>query len=151
YSLSQAADGHSLRISVKHEKQGVVSSYLHGQVKEGSVLDVFPPAGHFTLDASGKPLVLLAGGVGITPLMAMLQTALDAKRDITLVHCTRSPELQPFRTELLRLVGQYPNLKLRISYEFGTDIVQSEGTQVAVGRPDVALLRGWLPAQSDVH
>ena len=151
YSLSQLADGRSLRISVKREAQGVVSSYLHDQVQEGDVLEVFPPAGHFVLDASAKPVVLMAGGVGITPLMAMLQTALAAQRQITLVHCTRSPELQPFRSELLRLAQQHSNLQLRFGYEQGAGAQSVSGAQVAAGTPDAALLASWLPAQSDVQ
>ena len=151
YSLSQAADGQSLRISVKREAQGVVSSHLHDNVQVGDVLEVFPPAGHFVLDASTKPVVLMAGGVGITPLMAMLHSALGAQRDITLVHCTRSPELQPFRSELLRLAAQHANLQLRFSYEQGAQDSAAEGAQIAAGIPDAALLASWLPAQSDVQ
>lgn len=151
YSLSQVADGQSLRISVKREAQGVVSAHLHDHVQEGDVLDVFPPAGHFVLDASDKPVVLLAAGVGITPLMSMLHTALGAQRAITLVHCTRSPELQPFRSELLQLAAQHSNLQLRFSYEQGAPANMAEGAQVAAGIPDAALLASWLPAQPDVQ
>ena len=67
YSLSAAPNGRSYRISVKREPGGVVSNHLHDEVLEGSVVEVFPPSGAFTLSQSERPLVLISGGVGITP------------------------------------------------------------------------------------
>ena len=151
YSLSQAADGHSLRISVQREAQGVVSNYLHDQVDVGNVLDVFAPAGHFTLDNSAQPLVLIGGGIGITPLMAMLQQALRSPRPITFIHCSRSPAQQPFRHALLALAAQHPQLQLRLAYEHEAADASHPQVQVASGMPDAALLRSWLPATSDVQ
>ncbi|MCP2784475.1 FAD-binding oxidoreductase, partial [Salmonella enterica subsp. enterica serovar Typhimurium] len=52
YSLSAAANGRDYRISVKREAGGRVSGHLHDAVNEGDVLDLFPPAGDFTLRAS---------------------------------------------------------------------------------------------------
>ena len=155
YSLSQVADGHSLRISVKREAQGVVSSHLHTQVQQGDVLEVFPPAGHFTLDDSAKPLVLMAAGVGITPLMAMLQQGLQAGRAVTFIHCARSPELQAFRGDLLRLAAQHPQLQLRFGYESANAQAAGDAPNAAVdvahGMPDADLLTRWLPAERDVQ
>jgi nitric oxide dioxygenase len=151
YSLSQQADGRSLRISVKREAQGLVSNHLHAQVHEGDVLDVFPPAGHFTLDDSAKPLVLMGAGVGITPLMAMLQQALKTERPTTFIHCARSPAQQAFRSELLALAEQHPQLQLRFGYEQDADQVRVDGVEVAAGLPDAGLLQRWLPAERDVQ
>ena len=155
YSLSQAADGRGLRISVKREDQGVVSNHLHHQVQVGDVLEVFPPAGHFTLDDSRKPLVLMGAGVGITPLMAMLQTALQTDRPITFIHCARSPQQQAFRSQLLALAAQHPQLQLRMSYDSleGASLTTSLSPQVeyAQGMPDAHLLTRWLPADRDVQ
>ena len=151
YSLSQVADGLSLRISVKREAQGVVSNHLHHQVQAGDVLDVFPPAGHFTLDDSAKPLVLMAAGVGITPLMAMLQQGLKMGRAVTFIHCARSPELQAFRGDLLALAAQHPQLQLRFGYEQAAGAAPADGVDVAQGLPDAELLTRWLPAERDVQ
>ena len=57
YSLSQAANGREYRISVKREVGGRVSNHLHEQVREGDELELFAPAGDFTLSASRKPLL----------------------------------------------------------------------------------------------
>ena len=151
YSLSQAADGHSLRISVQREGNGVVSNFLHDHIQIGDVLEVFPPAGHFVLDESSKPLVLIAGGVGITPLMAMLQQALYSQRTVTLIHCTRSPEMQPFRQQLLDWAAQFPQLQLRLCYERDPIVTTLSNVKVATSMPDARLLRDWLPEQADVQ
>ena len=155
YSLSQVADGASLRISVKREglgtPQGVVSCHLHDQVQVGDVLDVFAPAGHFTLAASAKPLVLMAAGVGITPLLPMLQEALAAQRPTTFIHCVRSPAQQAFAATLLALAAQHPQLlQLRMAYEQGTLEATGANVQTASSAATAELLTGWLPAERDV-
>jgi nitric oxide dioxygenase len=71
YSLSAAHNGREYRISVKREAGGKVSNHLHAHVNEGDTLELFAPAGDFKLDANHKPLVLISGGVGITPTLAM--------------------------------------------------------------------------------
>jgi nitric oxide dioxygenase len=62
YSLSAASNGREYRISVKREPNGKVSNHLHANVREGDVLELFAPAGDFTLEHSDKPLVLISGG-----------------------------------------------------------------------------------------
>ncbi len=72
YTLSVAPSDPAYRISVKRE--GVVSSYLHDHVHVGDVIEARAPAGSFTLDAlQERPAVLVAAGVGITPMLAMLR------------------------------------------------------------------------------
>ena len=71
YSLSALAQVGRYRISVKRESGGVVSTFLHDRMNVGDTLELFPPAGDFTLTDSEKPLVLISGGVGITPTLAM--------------------------------------------------------------------------------
>ncbi|GAB2901311.1 hypothetical protein GCM10027093_42660 [Paraburkholderia jirisanensis] len=72
YTLSSGPADSAYRISVKRE--GRVSRHLHDTLQVGSVLEARAPAGHFTLDAhERRPAVLLAAGVGITPMVAMLR------------------------------------------------------------------------------
>ena len=151
YSISQAADGRGLRISVQREPQGVVSNHLHNEVQEGDVLEVFPPAGHFTLDQGRKPLVMLAGGVGITPLLAMLPAALEAGRDVTLVHCMRDAAQQPFAAELNALAARYPSLKLRFASEQGLVAGNGEQIRSVQGMAPASILEAWLPENKDLE
>ncbi|MCY1691246.1 FAD-binding oxidoreductase [Exiguobacterium sp. SL14] len=82
YSLTTASNTTTYTIGVKRE--GIVSDYLHSARIGDSVL-ISAPAGAFTLDASGEPVVLIAGGIGITPMLAMAEEALAmrATRDVT--------------------------------------------------------------------
>lgn len=146
YSLSSIADGKSLRISVKREAGGVVSNYLHDQVQEGSVLEVFPPAGPFTLQTSAKPLVLISGGVGITPTLAMLQAALPSGRPVHFIHCARSRAVHAFRDTVDALAAQYPQLHRFYSYDQATE---ADGAD-AVGYLTTEQLAQWLPKNRDV-
>lgn len=73
YSISQAANGETYRISVKRETHGVASGHLHDAIQVGDVLMATPPAGDFHLKADERPVVLLSGGVGMTPMVAMLE------------------------------------------------------------------------------
>src|SRR5690606_12370011 len=79
YSLSDAPGQGRLRISVKREAgtentpAGSVSNVLHANIQEGDVVDLAPPQGEFTLNDKGAaPVVLLSGGVGLTPMVSML-------------------------------------------------------------------------------
>ncbi|MFX9810948.1 hypothetical protein ABTP52_19420, partial [Acinetobacter baumannii] len=89
YSLSAAANGRDYRISVKREAGGRVSGHLHDAVNEGDVLDLFPPAGDFTLRASDRPVALITAGVGITPALPMMEAALAEGREVHFIHCAR--------------------------------------------------------------
>lgn len=108
YSLSSAPSDDFLRISVKRE--GRVSSHLHEQIKVGDVIEARAPQGHFTVAADERrPLVLLAAGVGITPLLSMLREVVYQgqrtryTRPSWLLQSSRSLADQPFRAELDRL------------------------------------------------
>ncbi|EAY31310.1 NO-inducible flavohemoprotein [Microscilla marina] len=99
YSLSDACQPDYLRISVK--KEGLVSGYLHDQVTQGDELTVGMPAGVFTLQPSQHPVLLIAGGVGITPLLSMYKTLVkEGKREVVLVQCTQNSEVHAFRDEV---------------------------------------------------
>jgi len=67
------------RISVKREERGAVSTYIHSRLRAGSQMEVAAPRGTFTPAASTTPVLLVSGGVGATPVLAMLR-ALAAER-----------------------------------------------------------------------
>ena len=85
YSLSDAPAPDHYRLTIKRigpragkpqAASGLVSSYFHDRLSVGDRLDVKAPAGNFTIDieAHDQPLVLVGGGIGITPLLSMLQS-----------------------------------------------------------------------------
>ena len=74
YSISAGPNGATYRISVKREDLGAASRYLHDQIQVGDVLQATPPAGDFFLaHAPTRPVVLLSGGVGLTPMVSMVE------------------------------------------------------------------------------
>ena len=79
YSLSNLPGTEHYRVSIKLEEKGLASAYLRTRIKAGSNLEVSAPRGTFTLRTGGEPVVLLSGGVGATPVLAMLH-ALAAEK-----------------------------------------------------------------------
>ncbi|MFK7606177.1 MULTISPECIES: NO-inducible flavohemoprotein [unclassified Pseudomonas] len=144
YSLSATAQLGRYRISVKRVDSGVVSNYLHERMQVGDTLKLFPPAGEFTLTESDKPLVLISGGVGITPTLPMLEVALKTGRPIHFIHCARNARVHAFRTWVDELAEQHPQLKRFYCYE-----EHDEGAD-HVGLLTEEVLAQWLPADRDV-
>lgn len=101
YSLSIAPNDRFYRISVKREPGGLVSNFLHDNIDEGYVLDVFAPAGEFALQDGPCSLVLISAGVGITPTLAMAEAALaEGRRDVIFLHYARNKDVHAFEKTL---------------------------------------------------
>jgi nitric oxide dioxygenase len=147
YSLSAMANGREYRISVKREQNGKVSNYLHTQINENDTVDLFAPAGDFKLEQSDKPLVLISGGVGITPTLAMLQAALTTDRPVHFIHSARHGGVHAFRDAIEALAARYPQLKRFYCYEQRrAGDADAHGT----GYLDEKHLVKWLPESRDV-
>jgi nitric oxide dioxygenase len=147
YSLSAASNGSSYRISVKREPSGQVSRFLHDRVAEGDVVELFPPAGAFVLGEGTRPLVLISGGVGITPTLPMLDAALAAGRPVHFIHAARNSAVHAFRSHVDALADRHP--QLRRFYCYGEQ--DAEGPVAdARGYLSTALLAQWMPASRDV-
>lgn len=145
YSLSDAPGNDYLRISVKRESNGVVSNHLHDALKEGDVIDVMPPCGEFVLDDSDAPLLLIAGGVGITPLLSMLKIALMQNRRVTLLQAARNSEHHGFRAELAALAEKHNGLRVISIY----DEALAADTPDFHGRVDASLLNDITGSDRD--
>jgi nitric oxide dioxygenase len=147
YSLSAAPNGRDYRISVKREPNGRVSSFLHDALHAGDALELYPPAGDFKLERSDKPLVLISGGVGITPTLAMLQSALATKRPVHFIHSARHGGVHAFREAIEDLAARHPQLKRFYCYEHKRD---GDHDAHGIGFVDETLLASWLPKNRDV-
>jgi nitric oxide dioxygenase len=150
YSLSAPSSGVGLRISVKREPSGIASNYLHDQVNAGSVLELFPPSGNFTLAEGTKPLVLISGGVGITPTIPMAETALNAgDRSVVFIHYAKNAKAQAFKNKLRDWEERFPQFKAYIVYnEASADL---DAQPDAVGMPSVEQLQQWMPEDRNVE
>ena len=150
YSLSAAPNGQTYRISVKRETGGLASNHLHDEVGEGSTVELFPPAGAFTLEPGERPLVLISGGVGITPTLAMLEAALKTARAVHFIHCARTRGAHAFRHAIDALAHKHPQLARFYCYDEVSEGAPAADAPHAVGRLDAQKLAQWLPATRDV-
>ncbi|MCD0504339.1 NO-inducible flavohemoprotein [Bordetella petrii] len=126
YSLSGAPGQGQLRISVKREgavgdaPAGSVSNLLHARIHEGDILDLAPPQGDFTLDVKrAAPVVLLSGGVGLTPMVSMLNHLVEKgdARQIRFVHACRDRSVHAMKSHVNALVAGRPNVRKVVYYE----------------------------------
>ena len=146
YSLSAAPNGQTYRISVKREQGGLASNHLHDHVQVGSTIELFPPSGAFTLAESDRPLVLISGGVGITPTLAMLEAALKTSRVVHFIHCARARGVHAFRHAIDALAQKHPQLERFYCYDEAPEAPGDADAPHAVGRLDAQKLAQWLPA-----
>src|SRR6266568_287182 len=127
YTIASSPTQHDyVEITVKHENEGIVSGFLHNLVKEGDLLDFSGPSGFFTFTGREcKCILLIGGGVGITPLMSVLRYLTDRSwpGDIFLLYCIKTPRDIIFREELDYLQRRHPNLRvvITVSRPEGTD------------------------------
>lgn len=120
YSLSDRPGLDYFRISVKREGPkgedigpGVVSTDLHQLYNEGDVLPISAPAGDFYLDVdSNRPVVLISGGVGLTPVTSMLHTinANQPDRKVVYIEAAQNGSVHAFREEVRKVSEQNPNI-----------------------------------------
>ncbi|WP_116366920.1 NO-inducible flavohemoprotein [Parahaliea mediterranea] len=110
YSLSDAPGGDAFRISVKREPEGLVSGFLHERLQAGDRVNLLPPCGDFVLRDSERPLVLLTGGVGITPAISMLNSAIGSGRRIHFIHAALNSGAHAFRGHVDALAAANDNL-----------------------------------------
>lgn len=147
YSISSdPADRTHWRISVKREAHGTGSGHMHERMTVGQTIEAAGPSGQFVLRAeSNRPVILLGGGVGITPLLAMAyDLARTGQRDATLIHACQNASVQPFRNELAAISARAPRLKVASCLAERDADLGSGGLQFD-GFVTSAVLRSLLP------
>ncbi|MFY9589187.1 NO-inducible flavohemoprotein [Rickettsia endosymbiont of Halotydeus destructor] len=129
YTLSNAPNGKLYRISVKREEAptgllstpaGIASTYLHDHYEKDMEFALRPPAGCFQLRADySKPVVLLSAGVGLTPMISMLNSLVVNNKNVLpvyYVHAAINSETHAFSEHVEELNKQYSNLHTSVSY-----------------------------------
>lgn len=151
YTLSAAPSDGFYRISVKHD--GAFSRHLHERIRVGDRIEARAPQGSFTVVADERrPLVLLAGGVGITPLLAMLRHVvyeglrIRRVRKTYLFYAARSIAERAFNDELLALIQQAGGAVEAIRVISAPEPTARPDVDYEVhGRIDISLLKAALP------
>jgi len=105
--------------NVENAPSGVVSSHFHDRIQVGDILDVKAPSGHFHLDVESRaPVVLIGGGIGITPALSMLNYLASApgKRDVWFFYGVRNGREHILKDYLREIAEQNPNIRLSVCY-----------------------------------
>lgn len=126
---------------------GKASSWFHSRVDVDSVVEVAPPGGDFTLDrAGGRPVVFIAGGIGITPFLAMMGhlEAHEPGREAWLFHAVRRPEEQVMSADLRRWAE---SADFHVLTRFSAR-VQTQEAHEEIGPLDIDLLKRRLPSSN---
>ncbi|MCS3456599.1 nitric oxide dioxygenase [Aeromonas sp. BIGb0405] len=152
YSLSDAPNGHSYRISVKRESRGQVSNLLHDKLQQGDRLEVMPPAGDFVLTARpDQAVVLISAGVGQTPMLSMLNQllAMGHGADIRWLHACEQGALHGFKQDIHTKSRQHERLLSRVWYRAPTEQDQQGEDYDFTGTMVLAQVQELLPV--DAH
>jgi nitric oxide dioxygenase len=128
YSLTRADDGEHRQFSVKwvhggDKPDGEVSSLLCHSIKVGDVLTMSLPFGDVVLDDSGRPIVFVSAGIGITPMAGMLSHLLTARSGLRIMflHADANEASFALRRQVLHDIAALPNASAYVWYEQGGD------------------------------
>ena len=161
YSLSSApSDRDFYRVTIKKEKAppdkpgvppGVGSSFFVDGVKDGDLLNVKAPGGHFYLETEKQtPLVLISAGVGITPVLSMAReiAAIGSERETWFFFVCRSRADHMLKAEVEQLAARCDNIRLHVCYSKpGPADVQGKDFHTA-GRLPADVLKAVLPSSN---
>ena len=152
YSLSDRSNTGYYRVSIKREPApssppnlppGQISNYFHDKVAENDILYARAPGGNFFLQANNAPIVLIAGGVGLTPILSMLNTVLqeESLREIWLFYGVRNSAEHVMKSHLEDLARKHRNFRLCTCYSrpLPGDVIGVDYWQQ--GRINISLLR----------
>ncbi len=145
YSISCGANATQYRITVKREPGGEVSGFLHDEAVIGTVVEATAPAGDFHLvERPERPVLLLSGGVGLTPLVSMLEVIADRHPDLPTwyVHATTSRANHALDAHVSALAKRHGHVSTATFYE---DRAMAE--EASEGRITVDWLRANTPLQ----
>lgn len=158
YSLSDRPGLKHYRISVKREHglssntpNGLISNYLHDHVNKGDQLKIGPPCGEFVLDPAkvpAKPIVLLSGGIGITPVLSMLKSLVHQRvqTPVYFIHGARNSRVHALAGEVRHLASECKNLHTHFRYDAPlTNDLQNKSCD-STGMIDTKLLSQLLPS-----
>jgi ferredoxin-NADP reductase len=149
YSIASAPDGKRVELAVERLDDGEVSPYLTEELRQGDQLELRGPVGGYFVWEPGRggPLLLVAGGSGVVPLMAMLRhrAATGSQVPARLLYSSRSLDDVIFREELERLAAAGDGLTVT----HALTRAQPPGWTGYARRVDAAMLEevGWRPGE----
>ncbi len=158
YSLSDCARPDFYRVTIKRcppakpeHPAGVASNFFHDTIHEGAILDVKAPGGHFYLDTSKQsPVVLISGGVGITPCVSMLNEIIESgvKREIWWFYGVRHGAEHIMKDHVAALAEKHDNIRLHVCYSNPVAADALGKDYQHHGRVSVELFKELLPSNN---
>jgi uncharacterized protein len=130
---------------------GLVSNYFHESLNEHDIVDVKAPSGHFYLNMNEKkPVVLLSGGVGITPVLSMLNALveIDSQREIWFFLGVRDKTEHVMKEHLEKVARENLNVNLKIFYSRPGEMDLKGDDYHVEGRVTVENLKPLLPSNN---
>lgn len=116
YTLSKDYNSEYYRLSIKREEEGYLSKILCDNIKENDVIEITVPMGNFVLKEGKHPLVLIGGGIGITPMITMAYAAKNSDRDIYFIYSTSNSHNHGFIDEINNMASENDRLQKTIIY-----------------------------------
>ena len=159
YTISNAPNGQYYRLSIKREAAsnpevppGLSSNYIHDHIQEGSKICGLTPRGQFILEESSiRPVVLLSAGVGITPMISMLEEIANedatcgGHRKVWFVHGAISSKEHAFNDHVRQITADWQSASVHIAYSNPADTDVLGRDYDSQGRISVDLLKSLLP------
>lgn len=127
---------------------GLSSSFFHELVQPGDVIEARSPAGNFWLDLEqDHPIVMLAGGIGVTPMMSMLEALarVGSKREVLFFFGLRHSGDHVFKDRLREIATELPKLHMRVQYEQSRPTDREGHEFHALGRINLQSIRSAKP------
>lgn len=151
YSLSMKPGKDFYRISIKRENNGIISNYMHDTVEVNSKILITEPLGEFILKENNKPIVLISGGIGITPILSMLYEASDKNQQVYVVQAALNSTVHSFKKEIEYLSKTHSNVTSYVFYQEPLDTDKSNSDYTHKGFISEDFIKGNLPLESDFY
>jgi MOSC domain-containing protein YiiM/ferredoxin-NADP reductase len=157
YTISSSPNGRSIRISVKAENGGLISPMLH-RLEIGDKIDISGPQGRFVLDRdAGRPVAFISAGVGITPMIPMLNAAIsqDGKYPfipkVLFLHASRHGAEHAFDRQVGVSVERHPNASSKIFYSQPSEDDRAKRRFDVAGRMTIDEVADEITTEYDIY
>ena len=151
YTLSMDSKEDFYRISVKIEEEGEVSKDLCTNIKVGDTLFATMPMGKFVLKDNDETKVLIGGGIGITPMLAMAHAVKSTDKKAKLIYSIANSKRHSFKEEIEKLEKENPNIDFTLIYTRPTEEDKINNKHHVEGRIDEEWMKNNLPMDAEFY